>query len=350
MTFLNQIFSFQLWQNTGYDYFKAIVIFIGIIIILKIFKVIILARLKSLAKKTKTEFDDVLINIFSKVKPPFYFWIALYFAIKSLTFPKLINDIVYILFVVIIIYEIIRALEKIIDYVIKRYSQNEKDTSPAMTSALKIILKIVLWILGIILILSNLGVNVTSLIASLGIGGIAVALALQNVLEDIFSSFSIYIDKPFQVNDFIMVDESKGTVEKIGLKTTRLRSMDGEELIISNKELTNARVKNYRRIEKRRISFKVGVIYGTAEEKLKKVPQIIKEIVDDIKLAEFDRCNFIDFGEFSLSFETVFFIGVSDYPEVLNIQEKIYLEIYKRFNKEGIEFAYPTQTIFVEKK
>lgn len=325
--------------NNAYEYLKALIIFIGLIIILKIFKSIIIQKLKKLAKKTKTEFDDILINIFQTIKPPFYLLASLYISIKTLIIPDIASKIINILFIITITYEIIRALEKVVDYLFKIKGKE----NASISRTIKLIIKICIWAFGIILALSNLGVNVTSLIAGLGIGGIAIALALQNILKDVFSSFSILIDKPFEIGDFIKLGNDMGTVEKIGIKTTRLRSLDGQQLIIANSELTDARVQNFKRLEKRRALFNLGIIYETAQEKLEKIPALIEDIIKNQEKTEFDRCHFKNFADFSLNFEISYYVDTQDYKEYLDIVEKINLAIIDKFRKENIEFAYPTQ-------
>ena len=336
--FLEQLKNLSFWGNSGYDYFKAILIFIGLLILLKIFREIILAKLKKIAEKTKTKFDDVLINIFKTIKPPFYLLVSLYIAIKTLIIPDIAVKIINILFIITVIYEIIRAIEKIIDYL---FESTEKDNA-SISRTVKLIVKICIWTFGIIFALGNLGINITSLIAGLGIGGIAVALAIQNILKDVFSSFSILIDKPFEIGDFIKVGDDMGTVEKIGIKTTRIRTPDGQQLIISNSELTDARVQNFKRLEQRRALFNLGVVYETEKEKLEKIPDIIQNIVENEKLTEFDRCNFKSFENFNLNFEVSYYVQTQDYKEYLDMVEKINLAIIDSFRKEGIEFAYPT--------
>ena len=350
--FLDFLKDYQLWSNSGYDYLIAVAIFIGLLVILKIFQVIILARLYQLAKKTTTKFDDTLIEVFKTIKPPFYFFVAIYFSLKTLTVSDLAMLAVKVLVLVAVVYEIIRAIEKLLDYFINRYfekSGNSKAQSQSMIKTLQLIARVILWTLGIILVLANLGVNVTSLVASLGIGGLAVALALQNVLSDLFSSFSIYIDKPFQVGDFIKVGTDMGEVEKIGLKSTRIRTLLGEELIVANKELTTARVQNFKRMKKRRESFSLGVVYGTEAKKISAIPKMIEEIVKKVKGAEFDRCHFAKFADSSLNFDIVYYIDSPDYVAYMDIKQTINLAIFDKFAAEKIEFAYPTQTIVLEK-
>lgn len=353
--FLTALQDYHIGQNTAYDYLVAALIFIGFLVALKLFQVIILAKLNSLAKKTETDIDDIAIEIFKKIKPPFYFFVAIYFAVKVLIFPEIVNTIIVFIFTIAIVYEIIRAIERIIEYVIQRYlnktkeSAKDKKHTEQMLKSLKLVARIFLWLIGITMILGNLGVDITSLIAGLGIGGIAIALALQNVLTDLFASFSIYLDKPFQVGDFIISGTDSGTVEKIGFKTTRIRTIQGEELVVSNKELTEARVQNFRKLEERRHDFYVGVLYETSQEKLEMIPKIVEKIIQDTKMAKFNHCYFDNFGDFSLNFKISFYVESDEFPEFAATKEKINLEIFKQFAEQGIEFSYPTQTVILNK-
>ncbi len=341
--------SVQLGSNNALDYSKALLVFIGLNIALKLVQVIILARLRRLARVTKTDFDDVLIEIFTKVRPPFYVLVSLYFAIRSLEIPGMAAGVIRVAFILVIVYEIVRALSRLVDFFVDKYistaESNGDEHARTMANAASIVLKVCLWIFGLALALSNMGINVTSLVASLGIGGIAIALAVQNVLGDIFSSFSIYIDKPFKVGDFIIVGQDKGTVENIGLKSTRIRSLQGELLIVSNRELTSARVQNFEQMQRRRYSFTLGVTYDTPAGKLERIPDIIREIVSGHELVEFDRSHFAGFGDSSLNFDTVFFVNSADYAVFMDIMQAINLGIYRKFAEEKIEFAFPTTTV-----
>ncbi|PLX26025.1 mechanosensitive ion channel protein MscS [Candidatus Parcubacteria bacterium] len=354
MDFLENLKTISLWGNSGYDYVVAIVVFVAFLFLLKIFQAIILARLQKIALKTSTDFDDILIEIFRKIKPPFYFFVAVYFAIKSLVLPELINKILLVLFIVVIVYEVIRGVERIVDYLFRKYLEKNQDEdtdvhSEAMIKLMQVLIKVALWIFGLIMILSNLGIDVTSLVAGMGIGGIAIALALQNVLGDLFSAFSIYMDKPFKVGDYIVVGTDSGVVEKIGMKTTRIRTLQGEQLVVSNKELTSARIQNFRRMEKRRVSFTLGVTYDTAPEKLAAIPKMVEDIINKVDLAEFDRCHFAEYADSSLNFEIVMYVDSKEYNDYMDARQEINMDIYNSFAKEGIDFAYPTQTIFVNK-
>ena len=208
--------------------------------------------------------------------------------------------------------------------------------------------RLILWVIVLLLVLDNLGVNITGLVAGLGIGGIAVALALQNILGDLFASLSIVLDKPFVIGDFVVVDTLSGTVEHIGLKTTRIRSLSGEQLIFSNNDLLKSRIRNYKRMSERRIVFSFGVVYQTPLEKLKAVKEIVGDIIEKVENARFDRVHFKEYGDSALNFEVVYFVSTPDFNIYMDVQEVINLEIFRRFQEEGIEFAYPTSTVYVQ--
>jgi small-conductance mechanosensitive channel len=200
----------------------------------------------------------------------------------------------------------------------------------------------------VLLALDNMGVNITGLVAGLGIGGIAVALALQNILGDLFASLSIILDKPFVIGDFIVVDQLMGTVEHVGLKTTRIRSLSGEQVIFSNAGLLQSRIRNFKRMAERRVVFTVGVTYQTPYEKLARISALLREAVELQQGVRFDRAHFKEYGDFALVYEIVYFVTSPDYNKYMDIQQAINFEIYRRFQQEGLEFAYPTQTLFVQ--
>ncbi|MFQ5432309.1 MAG: mechanosensitive ion channel family protein [Nitrospinota bacterium] len=228
---------------------------------------------------------------------------------------------------------------------------DQKETSEATTiAALGMMAKLVLWSVIVLLALENLGVDISALIAGLGIGGIAVALALQNVLGDLFASLSIAFDKPFVIGDFIIIGDYMGTVEHIGLKSTRIKSLSGEQIVFSNNDLLNSRIRNYKKMNDRRVVFSLQLTYDTGAEKLKIIPQILKEITESQNGTRFDRAHFKKFGEWSLDFEIVYIVTNPDYNFYMDVQQAINLAIYERFAKEGIAFAYPTKTVYMEKE
>lgn len=235
----------------------------------------------------------------------------------------------------------------IVNLVIEREA-GKRGTKPEALSSfgvIKFLAGLVVWSTVVILVLANLGVNVTGLVASLGVGGIAVALAAQTILSDLFASMSIVLDRPFEVGDFVIVGDEKGKIERIGLKTTRLRSLGGEELIFSNNDLLSSRIRNYGRMEERRIDFSFGLLYSSPADKLREVPPLVRAVVDEQSLARFDRAHFKGFGAFSLDFEVVYYVLSAEYGTYMDVQQAINLGLYERLRKIGLEFAFPTQTL-----
>lgn len=221
---------------------------------------------------------------------------------------------------------------------------------PSTVAAMDLVgflLRLVVWAAVLLLLLDNLGVNVTTLIAGLGVGGIAVALAAQNVLGDLFASLSIVLDKPFVVGDFIAVADFLGSVEHVGLKTTRLRSLSGEQVVFSNTDLLSSRIRNYGRMFERRVVSAISIKYQTPVAKVRRVAEIIREIVEGQSKVRFDRAHFQKIGESSLVFEFVYYVLTPDYNQYMNVQQNINLALLEQLAAEGVELAYPTQTLFV---
>ncbi len=353
MSTFQDLLQLQIAGNAGKDYLIALGIFVGALVVLKIFQSIALKRLEKAVKKTKTDLDDVFIKIVENIKPRFYIFIAFFVALKSLIIPVFAGQIIYGLFVFVVVFQIIKSLQIFIDYwaekLMRRKKEMEIPENRAMVRNVSYLLKFLLWVLAVFIILSNWGINITSLIAGLGIGGIAIAFALQSILQDIFSFFSIMIDKPFKVGDFIIVDNDMGVVEKIGIKTTRIKTLQGQELVFTNSKLTDSRINNFKKMEKRRVVFGFGVLYETSTKKVKKIPEIINDIINKEELADLDRVHFKEFGDFSLNFEVVYHVQVPDFGKYMDTQQSINFTIKEVFEKEGIEFAYPTQTLFVKK-
>lgn len=345
-----------LWDNIYFgnslgDYVTAGLFIVAGLILFGVLQAVILRRLALLAKKTKTDIDDTAIKIVKNLKPPFYTFLAFYLAVQTLVLHSTVNRALDIILLIWIVYQLIRAGEILVEYLGKRFF--DKDGDGEADAAISLLMKLIrglLWISGGLFIFQNLGVNVTALVAGLGVGGIAIAFALQNILEDLFSSFAIHFDKPFVVGDFIVLGDKKGTVERIGIKTTRIRSVQGEELVVSNKELTAAQIQNFGAMEERRINFVFGLTYDTPSEKLRRVPGILESIISDVAKVRFDRCFFKNFADSALEFDTVYYVESSDYKDYTRANEAIYLAIIERFAAEGIEMAFPTQTLHVVKE
>jgi len=340
----------EFYANSLYDYFMAVIIFFAVLFGLKIFKTVVVSRILKLAKKTKSNLDDMVVDAINVIHWPFYVLLSLNIAFNFLKIQDIISKTIYIFLLVAIVYYVIKFSEKLIDYGAEKIIESKKEEGGMeIVGLLSTVVKIGLWAGAVVLLLANMGYNVTSLIAGLGIGGLAIALALQNILADIFSSVSIYFDKPFKVGDFVTIGGYSGTIKKIGIKTTRIQALQGEEIVMSNTELTQAKVQNYGLMDRRRVVLSLGVTYQTKADKLKKIPDILKKIIDKAEGASFDRSHFKSYGDSALGFETVYYIESSDYAEYMDIQEGVNLDIYEEFEKEKIDFAYPTQTLFIEK-
>lgn len=316
---------------------------------------VILTRLAKFAPSTETDWDDIVTTALQRTKG----WSLLVFAAFlggiTLTLPEGVLTVLASAAAIALFLQLGFWVNAGITAWMKSYEKRraQEDVSAVMSmSVLTIVAKLVLWSMVLLLSLDNVGVDVTALVAGLGIGGVAVALAAQNVLGDLFASLSIVLDKPFVLGDFLIVGDHLGAVEKIGLKTTRVRSLSGEQLIFSNNDLLTSRIRNYGRMFERRVVFKIGVTYQTPRDKLKSIPGIIREAVEALgeDTVRFDRSHFQSYGDFALSFETVYYVLDPDYNLYMDCQQSINLRIHERFEAEGIEFAYPTQTLFLARE
>lgn len=339
------------WGNTILQYLIAAGFFVGGIIIVSVFKTIILIRLKKFAEKTKTSIDDFIIVGIQKSIVPILFYGSFYIALRTLSLSPDAGNILNIASVFVITFFAIRLITSILDYSITSYSsmQDAGDQKTKQLKSLSALARFLVWGIGLIFLLDNLGFDISAVIAGLGIGGIAVALAAQSILGDLFSYFTIFFDKPFELGDYILVGDKNGTVEHIGIKTTRIRALSGEQLVFSNTDLTSSRIHNFKKLQKRRITFQLGVIYNTPAEKLQKITDIGKKIIKEEQNAQFDRGHFKSFGDFSLNFEFVYYVLSADYAKYMDVQQAINYKLFDQFSKEGIEFAYPTQTLFMNK-
>jgi small-conductance mechanosensitive channel len=346
--FFNTIWEVEYLGNSIWQY----AVFLAIFLILSLgFFLIKNFLFQKISRKIKgNKVFNLFLDIINKIRFPFYLYISFYIALSVIKVPDIIYDGLGLILLFWTSYRVIIIGNQFIDFFLTEYVKKKVALGgKAMMRALGNIAKGILWIFVGLIILSILGVNVTSLIAGMGIGGIAIAFALQGILSDLFSSFSIYFDKPFVEGDFIVVGDNWGTVEKIGIKSTRIRALQGEEIIISNRELTTVQIHNMRNMKQRRSSFKIGIIYETPTKKMKMIPGIIKKIIEKEDFAIIDRIHFIAFNDFSLDYEIVFFVDSPDYNIFMEVNERILLKIKEEFEKKGIEFAYPTKTINLTK-
>ncbi len=342
----------DLYDKQPYTIWSAVGVLVLGTLAMWIAKKILTHHFDKFAAKTHNIWDDVAAEIFRKTNFISLAALSLLIAAAILSLPTETMDIICGAVLVVILIQAGIWGNRIITFFLTRYAKKREklETGAGMpVSVFKFIAKLLLWTVLLLLILDNIGVDVTTLVAGLGVGGIAVALAVQNILGDLFSSLSILLDKPFTPGDFIVVDDLMGTVEHIGLKTTRICSIHGEQIIFSNSDLLQSRIRNYRKMRERRVLFSVGVTYQTPQDKLVAIPGIIEETIKACENVRFERSHFKNFGDYALNFESVYHVSSRDYMAYMNIQQQINYALFKRFQAEGIEFAYPTQTLFCEK-
>ncbi|MDP1708156.1 MAG: mechanosensitive ion channel family protein [Gammaproteobacteria bacterium] len=344
MELLDQVF----YGHSVFDWGIALAITAGLSIVLYTIQRMMVRHLTQLATKTSAHLDDFIADVLAHTKFIFVLILAAYFGLQYLDLEPKPARLITSAAIIALLLQVAVWGNRAIALWLSRYTARHQDAqSTGVTTLLGFIARPILWAVILLMILDNLGFNITALVAGLGIGGLAVALAVQNILSDIFASLSIAMDKPFIVGDFIIVNEHMGSVEYIGIKTTRIRSLSGEQIIISNADLLGSRIRNYKRMQERRVLFKFGIIYQTPLNKITHIPAMVRNIIESQDKIRFDRAHFKEYGDSSLNFEAVYYVLDPDYTQYMNIQQTINLELFKRFQQEGIEFAYPTQTLFI---
>lgn len=338
--FLDRIFLL----NPVSDYLLALSIILAGILVLKIVRKIIVRRFSG--------FNNVYIRYaltLENYAAPIVLLFIIFSAYHYLTFSANAAAILDNAFKVGFIFLTIRLIAAAVRNALHSYFVQQDETGDKLRQirGILLILNGILWAIGLIFLFDNLGFNVTAVITGLGVGGIAIALAAQTILGDIFNYFVIFFDRPFELGDFIIVDDKLGTVEYIGLKTTRIKSLQGEQIVFSNSNLTNSRIHNYKKMLERRTSFKIGVVYSTTKENLRAIPVLIKDIIEAQSDVRFDRAHFSSFGDYSLTFEVVYYILSPDYNRYAQIQQEINLLIFDEFEQRKIEFAFPTYSVFM---
>jgi small-conductance mechanosensitive channel len=337
--------------NSAQDWMYALAGAAAFMLLIKLLQRLVVLRLQHVAKATETVVDDFFLEVLSGTRLLPVVVVGLYLGCYFLTLPAGLSKLVDRGFTMVAILQVGFWVSRGLMFgLTHHFSKGEKEDEGARSMTLSLLSflgRVVIWVVLLLLMLENLGVNVTALVASLGIGGIAVALALQNILGDLFASLSIAIDKPFVIGDFIIVGEMMGTVEHVGLKTTRVRSLGGEQVVLSNNDLLKSRIHNYKRMQERRVLFSIGVTYDTPVELLEQIPVLIQQAVAAQADARLDRAHFKGFGPSSLDFEVVYYMLRPDYNLFMDVQQAINLQLVRSLGQLGIEFAFPTQTLHI---
>jgi small-conductance mechanosensitive channel len=341
----------EIYHNPVKDWLFAVAIAVIIYFLTRITKYILQKKLRTFAAGTVSLWDDLIAELAGRFHVVFFLILSIYVGSLKIILPETAEKILRIAFIIISLVQVAILISYTIEFWIEQYRKQKIETNAEAVTTLTSVgffLRLMIWVIFILIALQNIGVNISTFVAGLGIGGIAVALAAQNILGDLFASFVIVLDKPFVIGDFIIVNEYLGAVERIGLKTTKIRSLSGEQLVFSNTDLLKSRIRNYKRMYERRVVFAVGVLYETPYEKLSGIPKMIRDIIESQTQVRFDRAHFKEYGDYSLKFEVVYWVQNPDYNIYMDIQQAINLDIYKQFQDAGIEFAYPTQTLLLQ--
>jgi len=306
-----------------------------------------------LARRTALKLDDALVAAVRATKLWLFVPLAAYAGASALQIPARLDSLLEHAAMVGLIAQFAAWTNRWLLQWLALRAEAARAVDPAATTTVNLlgfVARVVVWALALLIALDQLGFNVTALVAGLGIGGVAVALAVQNILGDLFASMAIVLDKPFQVGDFIIVGEHAGSVEKVGLKTTRVKSLWGEQLVFANAQLLGSQIRNYKRMQERRISFGIGVTYETPLEKLRALPGWLKAAVEAQPDVRFDRAHFKEYADFSLNFEIVYYVLSPDYNLYMDRQQAINLAIFEKLAREGVQFAYPTRTLYLKQE
>lgn len=346
---MNSFFEQVYFHNTVADYLTALGIIIIGTLAVHLFKSVVLRKLASYTRTTPSTIDDAVIHGLERFGVSALQFALIYWGLSYLTLSEKAERVVHVIFSVVVAYFMLRLTSTItlllLQNRIRRQDRGEEKIK--QLGGLMLLINIVIWIIGIVFLLDNLNYNVTTIITGLGIGGIAIALAAQNILGDLFNYFVIFFDRPFEAGDFIVIDDKMGSVEYVGIKTTRIRSLSGEQIIIGNSNLTGSRIHNFKRLVNRRIVFNLNLDYRTAPEKIKLVPGLVKEIIQKQSPVLFDRCHFSAFGDWSLKVETVYFVLAPDFNKYMDIQQAINLQIKETFERNAIYFVTTPHISFI---
>lgn len=346
MEFLEKIY----WNNTVLDYIVFLgVLLLGAVIIFLLGRTV-LRRIVSYTERTQSPYGELVRAGVKHYLLPMAYFTLFYYCTRTLKLNTTLDNFVGALSTLFAIIMASMFLSSIAVLFLSKLGKGKLDSNSLAMRWLIRIAKGVIWGIALILFLDNIGVKITSLVAGLGIGGVALAFAAQNVLTDIFCFFTIFFDKPFEIGDFIISGDHMGTVEHIGVKTTRLRALGGEQLVVSNTDLTGSRIRNYKTMQQRRVLFSLGVTYDTPNEKLKQIPQIIQKIIEETEDTTFARAHFASFGSYSLNFEVVYFVLTSDYDRYMDINQRVNLAIKEEFERLGVKFAFPTSVVQMQQE
>jgi small-conductance mechanosensitive channel len=347
---LVQTLQRSFWGNTYWAWIVAFAVSCGCAVLVLLLRRLARGQYARFAATDQNELLEVPLQVISKTAALFAWIVALVAGLSTLELPTKLDRVLVSALTIALFVQLGLWVTTAGVALLERRRRSALENDRAAVGSLGIIgfvLRVAVWAFVLLLTLDNLGIDVTALVAGLGVGGIAVALAVQNVLQDLFASLSITLDKPFVIGDFLILGDFMGSVEHIGIKSVRLRSLSGEQIILANTDLLKSRVRNYGRMSERRVVFTLGVTYETPRERLRKIPESIRAIVEAEEGTRFDRSHFAKYADFSLDFETVYYVLSADYNRYMDIQQRINFAIHEAFERDAIEFAYPTRKLWL---
>ena len=350
MTDWTQLLEYEVLGNGPVAWLAATLAFLATLIVLPVVKSFVSNRTRKREVGQLPRGLELLALLIMRTSRWFIWVVAIWAAVSLLVVPTRVAQVITGVFIITFWLQIGIWAVTAIRFWLNRRTLADGKPDPQLRGSLDVLMfvaYVIVFSIVVLLALDNLGVNITALVAGLGIGGIAIALAVQTVLGDLFASLSITLDKPFEVGDFLILGDVLGTVERIGIKSTRLRSLSGEQIIISNGDLLSSRLRNYKRMYERRVVFQTRVVLNTPIEKVRELPQLIRGIVEAQPRTRFDRCHFMSFGEYSLDFETVYFVLSPDFNVYADTQQAINLAIFETLAAREIEIALPARTSIV---
>ncbi len=337
-------------ENTTKELFLAAGVALATLIVLLVIRAIISSRIASFAAKTRIRGDDLVAAIVRRTSWVFLLIVSFYPASHFVHISENVRAAHGQLLILALIFQAAMWANGIITFMVKvpEDATEKQQATARLLQSIGFLCRLGIWAVAGLFALANLGVEIGVLLAGGTVGGLAIAFAFQSILKDLFSSLSIILDKPFEVGDYLVVGDMSGTVERVGLQSTRMKSLTGEQLVFHNADLVSSRIRNYKHMKERRIAFTIGVTYGTPSEQLAAIPGMVEKIIDLEETARFDRCHFKTFAASSLDFDIVYYMKVTEFAAYLDVQQRINLGLVRKFEEEKIEFAYPTQTIFLE--
>lgn len=350
-TRLDDWLGYDLYGNAAHRWVLAIACLLLAFLGLRLLRHVLVTRAHEFVERTRTIVDDLALDLVRHTGWAFFLALGSLLGSLFLQLPATTEVGIRRVFAIAFFIQAGIWANRIVHFTVRIYlerTQEDHASKVAVLALFGFFARVGIWSIVVLLALDNLGVRVTALITGLGIGGIAVGLALQSVLKDTFAALSIIIDKPFEVGDFLIVDDLEGKVEHIGLKTTRIRSLGGEELVFGNEDLLTSRIRNYKDLRERRVMLRFGIALDTPPEQAQEVSRIVREIIESVDETRFDRGYLKEITDNSLWFEVGYYVLHSDFHKMTQVRQQVNLALHERFGREGIRFAYPTRKVFLE--